>query len=155
MEAFVVHAIDPSIVTQVRQTLVAPGYGHPVHRELARGTGPCRACLRTFTVGTEERLLFTFDPFAGSAHLSQPDPVFIHADECELRTDAGFPSGLRGMPIAAECHHEDGAISAPQPLTGGSEDHDIRALLTRANVRFLHLRHGEAGCFIARVDRGE
>lgn len=155
MHRFVVHAIDPSIAAQVRSTLLAPGYGHPVHREVARGTGPCRSCLQTFTVGSDERLLFTYDPFAGRANLAQPGPVFIHARECQRHEGAAYPAGLRELPVVVQSHYDDGATSSLRTLTPGQEDEELGALLVPARVRFLHLRHGDAGCFIARVDRAE
>ena len=75
-------AIPSSVADSVRATLTAPRYGHPAHVEIARGYGPCRHCLRTFRVGREERILFTWDAFEGVETLPQPGPVFIHADSC-------------------------------------------------------------------------
>src|SRR5262249_46703985 len=49
----------------VRQTLKAPGYGFPAHREAAAGRAPCRHCLRLIRPGVEELILFTYDAFAG------------------------------------------------------------------------------------------
>ena len=133
----------------------APGYGHPVHRELARGTGPCRACLSTFVVGKDERLLFTFNPFSGSAHLAHPGPVFIHVNECQSARSDAYPQGLRGLPVVVEVHYTDGTTSAPRALTDGNEARMLASLLDSAAADCLHLRHAEAGCFIARVDRAE
>lgn len=118
---FAIRAIAREVSTEVRSTLRAPGYGHPVHRELARGTGPCRACLSTFVVGKDERLLFTFNPFSGSAHLAQPGPVFIHVNECQSARSDVYPQGLRGLPVVVEVHYTDGTTSAPRALTDGNE----------------------------------
>jgi hypothetical protein len=153
MSGFRVRPISPEISTAVRDTLRAPSYGHPVHRERALGTGPCRECLSTFSVGQEERLLFTHNAFADTEHLPQPGPVFIHAERCSPFADAGFPSGLAGVPVFAEVHLRDGTRLPAQPLHAGSESAELEALLTRADVQHLHLRHAEAGCFIARVER--
>jgi len=155
MSEFIVRGIDRSITTAVRATLRAPEYGHPVHRELAAGTGPCRECLSAFTVGAEDRLLFTYSPFRATDQLSQPGPVFIHAEPCTPFTATGYPDGLTTIPIVAQCHHMDGTIGAPTELSPGAESATVTMLLEAPDVRFLHLRHAKAGCFIARVDRVE
>ena len=51
-------------------------------RYAAAGYGPCRLCLDTFRVGADERLLFTYDPFAGLDPYPAPVPIFVHADGC-------------------------------------------------------------------------
>ncbi len=82
MASFIVYPVAREITHQARTTRRSPQYGHPVHEELAQGTGPCRECLRAFTVGAERRLLLTYSPFTGSSVLPQPGPIFIHADAC-------------------------------------------------------------------------
>lgn len=156
MGSFVIRAISRDVTTEVRRTLRAPEYGHPVHRELARGTGPCRECLTAFRVGEEDRLLFTFNPFADGQHLPQPGPVFIHADDCEPTSgnaDDVYPGGLLGVPVLVEAHYADGTTSAPGALMVGHEVQTLRGVMLESRVSFLHLRHAEAGCFIARVER--
>jgi len=151
--AFIVSPIAPEIAEIVRTTRLAPEYGHPVHEELARGTGPCRECLRAFTVGAERRLLFTHSPFTGTSVLAQPGPVFIHADACVRHDGTGYPDGLQSIPVVAQVYHEDGTIAEPRRLPPGAESAVLAGLLAEPRVRFAHLRHAEAGCFIARAER--
>lgn len=153
MPEFIVYPIRRDIASQVRSSRVAPQYGHPVHQELASGTGPCRECLRAFAVAAEDRLLFTYSPFSGSAQTPQPGPVFIHAEPCEPHSGHGYPPGLRGIGVLAQGHRDDGSTSAPRVLAAGAEDRVLDALLSEADVQFVHLRHAEAGCFIARGER--
>lgn len=153
MPPFVIRPLSRDVTIHVRTTLLAPQYGHPVHRELARGTGPCRECLAPFDVGNEDRLLFTHNPFEAALHIPQPGPVFIHADTCEPFAGADYPEGLKGLPVLAEAYHSDGTRSAPSAVAPGDEAATLSALLDTPTVGFLHLRHAEAGCFIARVDR--
>ena len=154
MATFIVRPVAREITEQVRSTRRAPQYGHPVHEELARGTGPCRECLRPFTIGAENRLLFTYSPFDAAA-LPQPGPIFVHADACEPYRGAGYPDGLRGMPIVAQSYHIDRTIAEPRALSTGDETALLAGLLDDPSVQFVHLRHAEAGCFIARVERAE
>jgi len=67
MSLYRVQGIPLAVATTVRETLRSPQYGHPAHAEVATGYGPCRLCLQTFRVGHEQRLLFTYQPFADSA----------------------------------------------------------------------------------------
>src|SRR5262245_47327732 len=120
MASFIVHPVAREIAQQARTTRRSPQYGHPVHEELARGTGPCRECLRAFAVGAERRLLFTYSPFTGTSELPQPGPIFIHADACTPHGGVGYPDGLREIPVAAQAYHDDGTIADPRLLpTGG------------------------------------
>jgi hypothetical protein len=153
MAKFVVRPVAPEIATEVRTTRRAPQYGHPVHQEVARGTGPCRECLRAFEVGREDRLLFTYSPFASGSGLPQPGPVFIHAEACGPHAGLGYPDGLRGIPIVVQSYYDDGTIADPLPLPLGEEESVLATLVDEVRVRFAHLRHAEAGCFIARVER--
>jgi len=155
MATFIVRPVAREITNQVRATRRAPQYGHPVHEELARGTGPCRECLRAFTIGAEHRLLFTYSPFDAAKELPQPGPIFVHAEACEPHCGAGYPDGLRGIPVVAQAYHADGAIAEPRPLSTGDEAVSLATLLDDPLVQFVHLRHAEAGCFIARVERHE
>src|SRR5215510_866347 len=99
---YLVRGIPQEIADEVRRTRVSPGYGHPAHREVASGTGPCRCCLRTFVPGREERLLFTWRPRSADGSLMAPGPVFIHAEHCDAYAGEGFPEALRELPLAFE-----------------------------------------------------
>jgi hypothetical protein len=46
MSQFRFHGIAEALAAQVRSSMRSPQYGHPAHRELAQGYGPCRLCLR-------------------------------------------------------------------------------------------------------------
>jgi hypothetical protein len=153
MDTFVVLPVSREIAAKVRATGRAAQYDHPVHREISRGTGPCRECLRPFDVGAEERLLFTYDPFERDSMLPQPGPIFIHAHACAPHRGTGFPEGLCGIPLVAQPYQDDGTIGETRVLPAGGEAVLLTTLLAEPRVRFLHLRHGEAGCYIARVER--
>ena len=75
MQSYRVVAVGDRIANAVRKTRLSPGYGHPAHAEVATGYGPCRQCLKTFAVGSERRILFTYDPFYGKEKLPLPGPA--------------------------------------------------------------------------------
>jgi len=92
VQPFRVVAIPDEVAESVRTNRVAPIYGHPTHIEVAKGYGPCRLCLRTFRVGADRRVLFTYDSFHGKEKLPLPATLFDRAnvDYIHVRdTDAG------------------------------------------------------------------
>src|ERR1051326_6971120 len=111
MAGFRTIPIDSAICNEVRGTLRSPQYGHPAHVESAAGYGPCRACLKQFRVGQEERILFTYNPFAGLDSYPSPGPVFVHADACEaFSAIEKFPDELRNLPLTLEAYGDDRLI---------------------------------------------
>ena len=107
--------IDAMLADSVRREQRSPQYGHPATVEVAKGYGPCRQCLRTFRVGEEDRILFTYNPVPKENGLAQPGPIFIHKDPCAAFEGSGFPQELRGLPLFLEGFgrgHVDGAARA-------------------------------------------
>jgi Protein of unknown function (DUF1203) len=144
-------ALDQQTADEVRATMKSPGYGHPAHVEAARGTGPCRLCLRPFRIGEEERVLFTYNPFPDGADLPSPGPVFVHRDSCQRFEGAGFPPELLTLPLTLEGYDHHGVALAR--VKADDPDASVRAVLARPGVAYAHVRHGEAGCFVARLER--
>ena len=150
---FTVRGIPQSLADEVRRTRVSPQYGHPALLEVATGTGPCRCCLRPFVPGQEQRLLFTYRPQGEDGSLMAPGPVFIHAEHCEAYAGAGFPEGLRSLPLAFESRAARSRVLELARDEADGAEACIEQLFRGAGAEWLHLRHAEAGCFIARVDR--
>jgi hypothetical protein len=150
---FIVRGVPQEIADEVRRTRKSPGYGHPAHLEVATGTGPCRCCLRTFVPGVDRRLLFTYRPGGRGHSLMAPGPVFIHADHCEAYMGEGFPEGLRGLSLAFEARAACSRVSEVSANRDDSPELQIQRLFTGVAAEWLQLRHAEAGCFIACIDR--
>jgi hypothetical protein len=131
----------------------SPQYGHPAHAEVATGYGPCRLCLQTFHVGTEERLLFTYQPFTDSAALPAPGPVFIHRAPCRRYDGPELPASLRPLPLALEGYGAGGMLVVQRRVGGSPFEAVLESVLEAEDVQYAHLRNAEAGCFIARIDR--
>ena len=154
MAGFRVLPIDSKLAEEARNTLKSPQYGHPAHIELAKGYGPCRACLKQFRVGEEDRILFTFNPFQGLHDYPSPGPVFIHARSCPAFAEAQvFPQELRSLPLTLEAYGEGRWIIARECPSEDEIEGCIERLLNTAGVRYIHVRNTEAGCFIARIER--
>jgi hypothetical protein len=153
MYRFRVAGIPEEISRKVRETLTAPGYGHPAHVSVANGYGPCRACLRTFEIGQEDRILFTYNPFAALDPYPSPGPVFIHQDGCERYDGTVFPDSLRPLPLTLEAYGRDRWIHHRERVADGQVEEALERLLAHPEVEYVHVRNTEAGCFIALVER--
>jgi hypothetical protein len=142
--------IPQEIATEVRATMRAPEYGHPASKALAQGYGPCRLCLRTFRVGADERILFTYNPFA-VGELPTPGPVFIHAGPCERYESAELPADFRELPMVLEGYGEAGELLSRERVAGGTVEQMLERVFAADGARYAHIRNGKAGCFMARV----
>ncbi len=156
MPAYRVIAIPDEIAHAVRTTGSSPRYGHPAHSEVALGYGPCRHCLRTFAVGTDRRILFTYDPFADTDPLPLPGPVFIHESVCaRYPEDAGFPEDLRQHALRLNAYADGRRLRALEYVGDGDAEPVIDRLLGQADVDYIHVRDTEAGCYDFRIERAD
>ena len=153
MHQFRVAGIPEEISRQVRETLTAPGYGHPAHVAVAKGYGPCRACLQTFEVDQDERILFTYNPFAALDPYPSPGPVFIHREGCGRYEGTAFPDSLRPLPLTLEAYGRGRWIHHRERVADGQVEEALDRLLSHPEVEYVHVRNTEAGCFIALVER--
>jgi Protein of unknown function (DUF1203) len=154
MPGYRIIAIPSEIADIVRSTHKSPGYGHPTHAELATGHGPCRLCLRTFTIGQERRVLFTYDAFSGTESLPLPGPVFIHQERCiRYAEDAGFPADMRSHALTFNAYGRGRHLRAQDYIDDGRVDLPIERLLARPDVDYIHVRDTCAGCFDFRIER--
>ena len=157
MPNFRVIALSGAIADQVRTSGKSPGYGHPTYTELASGYGPCRHCLRTFHVGQENRILFTYDSFTAIENVPLPGPVFIHEQRCEqYRADAGYPIDMKPYPVVLNAYAKGQTLVCRQ-LVSAEEDKGafVEALLNRPDVDYIEVRDRAAGCFDFRIERGD
>lgn len=154
MSSIRIVAIPTEVAEAVRANLKAPVYGFPAHAELATDNAPCRHCLRTFAVGKDCRILFTYDRFSGVEALPQPGPVYIHADSCPRYDEsAGFPEELRRSPRTLEAYARGRRLIAQEYVTGGKFEPAIEELFSHFEVDYLQVNSTTAGCFTFRIER--
>jgi Protein of unknown function (DUF1203) len=154
MQSYRVLAVGDPIAAAVRKTLRSPGYGHPAHTEVATGYGPCRQCLRTFAVGRDRRILFTYDPFYGKEKLPLPGPVFIHENDCELyREDWGFPVDLLSHRLTLNAYARGRRLIAQSYVSNGVVEPELQRLLQDRDVAYIHVRDTDAGCYDFCIER--
>jgi uncharacterized protein DUF1203 len=156
LRTFRLRPIPDHIAEQVRETLKSPQYGHPAHVEIATGYGPCRSCLCTFREGQERRILFTYNPFDGLDSYPSPGPIFIHEEPCApFSPEEEFPAALRHIPLVLEGFGPNRSLIAEERFQDGQLEQRAEQILRNPQVSYIHVRNGEAGCFIARIERNE
>ncbi len=154
MTKFRVIAIPTKVATLVRTSQTSPGYGHPAHTELATGYGPCRHCLRTFRVGEERRILFTYDPFYGIEQIPLPGPVFVHAEVCErYREDGGYPADMLSHAAVLTAYAKGQTLIAREIVDDRRHAVAVARLLDRDEVDYIEVRDQIAGCYDFRIQR--
>ena len=154
MQAYRVVAVGDRIANAVRKTMRSPGYGHPAHSEVATGYGPCRQCLKTFEVGTDRRILFTYDPFYGREQLPLPGPVFIHEHDCERYPgDGGFPVDLISHSLTLNAYAPGRRLVAQKYVSNGLVEPEIQRLLQSSDVAYIHVRDTTAGCYDFSIEK--
>jgi hypothetical protein len=147
-------AIATEVAQEVRKTMRSPGYGFPAHEELATDAAPCRHCLRTFKVGAERRILFTYDRFRDVESLPQPGPIYIHAQHCERYDEnGGVPEELRNSPRTLEAYARGRNLAAQEYVTDGRFEPAVGRLLERPEVDYIQVQSSTAGCFTFRMER--
>jgi Protein of unknown function (DUF1203) len=154
MQSYTVVAVGDRTADAVRKTLRSPGYGHPAHIEVATGYGPCRQCLRTFAVGADRRILFTYDPFYGRENLPLPGPVFIHEHECErYREDGGLPVDMLSHHFTLNAYARGRRLVAQKYVSNGIVEPELQRLLLDRDVAYIHVRDTAAGCYDFCIER--
>jgi hypothetical protein len=146
--------IPAALAESARRERRSPQYGHPAHVETATGHGPCRLCLRTFRMGAEARLLFTYNPFEGLEPLPAPGPVFVHADGCApFDAACGFPESLHEVPLVLDGFALGAMLQRREHVTGRDVETAAQRIFANDAVRYIHVRNADAGCYVARLER--
>ena len=154
MSSFKVAAIPTEIAESVRATQKAPVYGFPAHREVARGRAPCRHCLELIRPNDEELLLFTHDPFRELGEPPLPGPVYIHADACNRNAGGrAFPEQYRGRALTLAAYGNERKLLEERRVADGNEDQHAERMLQNPEVKYIHVRSTEAGCYLFRLER--
>ncbi|MGA3092196.1 MAG: DUF1203 domain-containing protein [Terriglobales bacterium] len=155
MAQYRVVSLSKEVADQVRKTHKAPDYGHPAFTEVAGGYGPCRECLRTFQVGQENRILFTYDPFRGVEKVPLPGPIFIHEQPCEPYPEkAGYPRDLETHAAVFNAFANGQKLVERVVLSAEADKASaLDELFHRPDVDYVEVRDAEAGCFDFRAER--
>jgi Protein of unknown function (DUF1203) len=147
-------AIATEVADTVRETMRAPVYGFPAHKELVTDAAPCRHCLRLITPQVDDAILFTYDRFTGVEELPQPGPIYVHAKKCSRYDEHdGFPEELRGSARTLEAYARGRRLIAQEYVADGAFEGAIARLFLNREVDYLQVHSTTAGCFTFRIER--
>ncbi len=156
MNGFTVEAMPTEVAQYVRSNKKSPGYGFPAHKEVAAGRAPCRHCLKLIRPQEEELLLFTYDPFQESKARPLPGPVYLHAEECGRFSEKTiFPEVYKGRQLTFCAYGSERNLVKEILLTNGEEEATANELFAIPEVKYVHVRSTEAGCYLFRLERAQ
>ena len=115
----------------------APKYGFPAHKELAADDAPCRHCLRTFRPGTDQRILFAYDRFAG-VNATCRNPARFISTRLTARTippTPASPKTLAHSPRTLEAYARGRHLIAREIVSDGKFEPAIDRLFTAPGRR--------------------
>ncbi len=153
MAVFRYSGIRTRSLQRLARPCAPPNMGTPPTGKWRTGYGPCRLCLHTFAIDQEDRLLFTYQPFLEPGSLPAPGPVFVHAEPCQRYDALDFPPDFRQLPLVVEGFRTNGTLVIQERVEAAPPEQVVAQVFGVADVAYAHLRNGEAGCYMARVDR--
>ena len=154
MSTFRVVAIPTNVAESVRATGKAHTYGFPAHKEIAAGRAPCRHCLKLIEKGQEELLLFTFDPFQEHGVPPLPGPVYIHVEACARHEETpAIPEEYRGRMLTLFAYGGERKLISEIRVADGEEEKVSSEMFANSEVKYVHVRSTEAGCYLFRLER--
>jgi hypothetical protein len=146
--------MSTAVADTVRETMKAPIYGFPAHREVTNGRAPCRHCLKLIRPGLEELILFEYDAFHGQGVPPMPGPVYIHAEPCSVFAGNGhIPEEYRGQPLTFEAFGENRERLGEKRIQDAEGEAALEEIFQKPQVRYVHARSTTAGCYLFRVER--
>jgi hypothetical protein len=115
----------------------------------------CRRCLRRFKPG-DARILFKFRPFQRESVFAEVGPVYVHEGDCEPALDplTRYPEEFRSLPLLLRAYSSDDTQVVAELIKDGDAEAVIDRFFADPQVAYIHLRDGEYGCYVARIERG-
>jgi hypothetical protein len=131
--------------------------GQPAERQVSDGDGtPCRHCMDMVAAGTPY-LVLAHRPFPTPQPYAEIGPIFVHAEGCPRGGGgAEIPAFLKSERYIVRGYGADDRIVYG---TGGVVETDriperAADLLTRPEIRYLHVRSASNNCYHCRIERG-
>jgi len=98
-------------------------------------------------------VLIAYQPSRIGGPYAEVGPVFVHAEPCPGWTGDGYPPGNVHRCQLLRAYDDVGNQVDKVVAEPGRSDDEIRRLLARPEVAFLHSRNVLAGCFMFAITR--
>ena len=146
--------LTEDLVTHVKQEMT-DAHGNILQvTEAVSDRGVCRRCLHRFQPG-EKRILFKHRPFQKESVFAEAGPIYVHQHNCKpsSQTLNEYPDEFRPLPLLLRAYDTEDRQKSAQLVLDGNAEKIIGEFLQDPAVAYIHLRDGEYGCYIARIER--
>jgi Protein of unknown function (DUF1203) len=116
---------------------------------------PCRVSLRDADPG-ETVLLLNFEHLSVATPYRSRHAIFVRQNAAEARLEVNeVPEVLLMRLLSVRAFSHDGMLLDADVMQGRELALAIDRMLNMTQVQYLHVHNAKAGCFAARVDRGQ
>jgi len=148
----------PTAIVTALQTGQPDANGHLAERHISDGDGvPCRHCLALVGAG-EPYLILAHRPFRTVQPYAELGPIFLHAVECARYAESAQLPPMLGAPqyILRGYNRDERILYGTGEIVPTAQiPSRAAALLTRADVAFIHVRSATNNCFQCRIERAD
>ena len=114
---------------------------------------PCRVSLRDAEAG-ESLLLLNYEHLPVTSPYRSRHAIYVRENATEAQLDVNeVPEVLRTRLLSLRAFDEAGMMIGADVVQGRDCATTIEQMLSRPEVRYLHIHNAKPGCFAARVDR--
>ena len=155
MNEFTIHPLKPEDTAEVKRAMRDVHGNKPESSRAETNRSICRRCLRRFSPG-DARILFKFCPFRTESVFAEVGPIYVHEGDCEPAQAplTRYPEEFRGLPLLLRAYSSDDRQVVAELIKDGDAETIIDRFFADPQVAYIHLRDGEYGCYVARIERG-
>ena len=114
---------------------------------------PCRVSLRDADSG-ERLLLLNYEHLPVASPYRSRHAIYVRENATEAQLDVNeVPELLRTRLLSLRAFDDAGMMLCADVVQGRDSAPVIEQMLSRPEVRYLHVHNAKPGCFAARVDR--
>lgn len=154
MKQFKIVPLNTDIATEIKATM-KDKHGHSLEYSTPeKRMNPCRLCLGDTDPG-QLHVLFSYMPFVNNKNpFAEVGPVYVHQD-CSAYLDVNvFPPDIKKRKYLQVRGYDADDILIKADLTEGNNiESMIEEFLNIDDVMYLHIRHGQTGCYLLKVER--
>ena len=151
---FKVLPISRETVDRLKRTM-NDGHGHTLtYTSPGRRMNPCRFCLADTDPG-QRHLLAAYSPFPANRNpYAEVGPIYVH-EHCEAYSDLHvFPPDIKKRKYLQVRGYNDQDELIAADITEGAVVEDlIETIFGNSEVAYVHVRQGQTGCYLLRVER--
>lgn len=151
---FKVVPISNAIATKLK-TAMKDDYGHSLtYTTPNKRMNPCRLCLNDTDPG-QKHILASYSPFVESDNpYVEVGPIYIHEACVQYSEVYNFPPDIKKRKyLQVRGYNNKNEMIEADLSEGNNVEGMITKIFENQNVEYIHIRHGQTGCYLLRVER--